>query len=146
MRERQQQYGANELAVRSVTPAWKRLLRQFNNLLIYVLLVAAVLAGVLAEWLDMAVILAVVVVNAAIGFVQEGRAEHALSAIQNMLTVHAVVIRDGKKQQVLAKELVPGDLIVLEAGDKVPADVRLLHARNLHTQEAALTGESVPGR
>lgn len=144
VRERQQQYGANELAVRLVAPAWKRLLRQFNNLLIYVLLVAAVLAGVLTEWLDMAVILAVVVANAAIGFVQEGRAEHALSAIQNMLTVHAIVIRDGKKQQVLAKELVPGDLIVLEAGDKVPADVRLLHARNLHTQEAALTGESVP--
>lgn len=144
VRERQQKYGANELALRTVTPVWKRFARQFNNLLIYVLLVAAVLAGVLAEWLDMAVILAVVVVNAVIGFIQEGRAERALSAIQSMLTAYAVVVRDGKKQQIPAKELVPGDLILLEAGDKVPADVRLINTRNLHVQEAALTGESVP--
>src|SRR5690554_2690344 len=142
--ERRQRYGANELPSRAVTPAWKRLLRQFNNLLIYVLIVAAILAGFLAEWLDMAVILAVVVVNAVIGFVQEGKAEKALSAIHQMLTPYAVVIRDGEKQQIPARELVLGDLIILEAGDKVPADVRIVQARHLQVQEAALTGESVP--
>lgn len=142
--ERRQRYGANELPSRAVTPAWKRLLRQFNNLLIYVLIVAAILAGFLAEWLDMAVILAVVVVNAVIGFVQEGKAEKALSAIHQMLTPYAVVIRDGEKQQIPARELVVGDLVILAAGDKIPADVRIVQARNLQVQEAALTGESVP--
>ncbi|RUO25735.1 carbonate dehydratase [Aliidiomarina minuta] len=139
----QQEYGQNLLPQGKNVPWWQRLLRQFKNLLIYVLLVAAALAAMLGEWIDMAVILAVVLVNAIIGFFQEGKAEKALKSIQGMLSSNALVIRDGEKQQIAAKELVPGDVIVLEAGAKVPADVRLLKSNSLAIQEAALTGESL---
>ncbi|SNY45555.1 plasma-membrane calcium-translocating P-type ATPase/potassium and/or sodium efflux P-type ATPase,TIGR01523 [Arsukibacterium tuosuense] len=138
-----EQYGANILPAKKPLAAWRRLLRQFNNLLIYVLLVAAVLAGLLAEYLDAAVILAVVVVNATIGFVQEGQAEKALHAIGAMLSSKARVLRSGVTELLPASELVPGDIVILEAGDKVPADMRLLLVFNLQVQEAALTGESV---
>lgn len=137
-------FGSNELPAKPPTPLWRRFLRQFNNLLIYVLLSAAVLAGFLQEWIDMGVILAVVFANGFIGFIQEGRAERALNAIRGMLSARAVVMRAGQRLEVPAGELVPGDLVLLEAGDKVPADLRLLRARNLQVQEAALTGESVP--
>ncbi|GAB58113.1 cation-translocating P-type ATPase [Rheinheimera nanhaiensis] len=138
-----QRYGANLLPVKPPAPAWRRFLRQFNNLLIYVLLVAAALALFLSEYLDMAVILAVVLVNGIIGFVQEGQAEKALSAIGALLCNRARVLRDGETRQLDASELVPGDIVILEAGDKVPADMRLLQVYNLQVQEAALTGESV---
>lgn len=141
---RLQQYGPNLLPAAPPAPLWMRFLRQFNNLLIYVLLAAAVLAGFLREWVDMGVILAVVLANATIGFIQEGRAEKALNAIRGMLSTRAVVLRNGQRLELAAEELVPGDLVLLEAGDKVPADLRLLRARNLQVQEAALTGESVP--
>lgn len=139
----QQQYGENLLPQGKNIAWWQRLLRQFNNLLIYVLLVAAVLAASLGEWLDMSVILAVVLVNAFIGFFQEGKAERALKSIQGMLSVDAIVVRDGQKQRITAKELVPGDIIILEAGAKVPADVRLVKSNSLAMQESALTGESI---
>ncbi|GAB2932325.1 hypothetical protein GCM10027181_34110 [Rheinheimera gaetbuli] len=138
-----QQYGANLLPAKPPLPVWRRFVRQFNNLLIYVLLVAAVLAAVLAEYLDMAVILAVVLVNGIIGFIQEGQAEKALLAIGVLLSSRARVLRAGTTELLDAAELVPGDIVILEAGDKVPADMRLLKVYNLQVQEASLTGESV---
>ncbi|KKO45599.1 carbonate dehydratase [Arsukibacterium ikkense] len=138
-----ERYGANLLPAKQPVPAWRRLLRQFNNLLIYVLLVAALLAAVLAEYLDMAVILAVVLVNGIIGFIQEGQAEKALQSIGALLSSRARVLREGQTEQLNAAELVPGDIVILEAGDKVPADMRLLKVYNLQVQEASLTGESV---
>jgi magnesium-transporting ATPase (P-type) len=108
-----------------------------------VLLGAALIAGAMAHWVDTAVILGVVLVNAAIGFVQEGRAEDALRAIRDMLSVHAMVLRDGRHVGVPAEALVPGDVLLLQSGDKVPADLRLFRAKGLQIQEAMLTGESL---
>ncbi|MDP2375166.1 cation-transporting P-type ATPase [Reyranella sp.] len=121
-----------------------RFLSQFHDLLIYVLLTAAVLSVLTGHGTDALVILAVVVVNAIIGFVQEGRAEKALEAIRSMIDPHASVMRDGHRHTIGADEVVPGDVVLLEAGDKVPADLRLIKARNLRVDEAILTGESVP--
>jgi magnesium-transporting ATPase (P-type) len=120
-----------------------RLLQQFRNLFIYVLLAAALIALLLGHPVDAIVILAVVVINAAIGFVQEGRAEQALDAIRAMIDPRATVIRDGHRLTIAAEDIVPGDIVVLEAGDRVPADLRLLRQRSLRIAEAALTGESV---
>ncbi|WP_244148968.1 cation-transporting P-type ATPase [Desulfonatronum thioautotrophicum] len=142
--ERLKRFGPNELPKAKGRSAIMRFLVQFNNVLIYLLLAAAVITGLLAEWLDMGVILAVVLVNALIGFIQEGKAEKSLDSIRDMLAPTAVVLRDGKKQEVPASELVPGDVILLQAGDKLPADIRLIKARDLQIEEAALTGESVP--
>ncbi|HKJ22585.1 MAG TPA: HAD-IC family P-type ATPase, partial [Gammaproteobacteria bacterium] len=140
---RREQYGPNRLSEAQQRGPLKRLLAQFQNLLIYVLLGAAVITALLGHWVDTAVILGVVLVNAVIGFVQEGKAEDALAAIRNMLSARAMVRRDGRQFSVPAEELVPGDIVLLQAGDKVPADLRLIQARGLQIQEAALTGESV---
>ena len=121
-----------------------RFLLQFHNLLIYVLLAAALLAAVIGNLVDAAVIVAVVVLNAIIGFIQEGRAERALEAIRGMIDSHAAVVRDGGRLDVAAEDIVPGDLVLLEPGTRVPADLRLVRARNLRVDEAALTGESLP--
>lgn len=121
-----------------------RFLSQFNNVLIYVLLGAAAVTAALQHWVDTGVILAVVLVNAAIGFIQEGKAEAAMAAIRQMLAPRAAVLRDGRRISVDGPALVPGDIVLLEAGDKVPADLRVLEARGLQAQEAILTGESVP--
>lgn len=142
--ERLNQYGPNRLPKQKPTPAWKRFLAQFNNVLIYVLLVAGTVTALLQHWLDASVIFAVVVVNALIGIVQEGKAENALAAIRNMLAPKAVVIRDGQHQNIDAVEVVPGDILPLQGGDKVVADLRLLHSKGLRIEEAVLTGESVP--
>jgi len=120
-----------------------RLLAQFHSVLIYVLLVAAALSFFLGHAVDGAVILAVVLVNAAIGYLQEGRAEGALQAIRAMIDPQATVLRDGQRVAVAAAELVPGDVVLLDAGDRVPADLRLLRSRNLQVDEAVLTGESL---
>lgn len=120
-----------------------RFLRQFNNLLIYVLVTAAFVTGALGHLVDTSVILAVVLVNAVIGFVQEGRAEQALSAIRDMLAPEARVLRDGVRANVPAEGLVPGDIVLLEPGDRVPADLRITIAHGLRIQEAMLTGESL---
>ncbi len=141
---RRAEHGPNQLPEPAKPAAWRRLLRQFHNILIYVLLGASVVTALMAHWIDTAVILAVVVANAVIGFVQEGRAEQAMGAIRRMLALKAGVIRDGRRQAVPAEELVPGDIVLLEAGDRVPADLRILRGHNLHVQEAILTGESVP--
>lgn len=121
-----------------------RFLRHFHNVLIYVLLAAGFVTAALQHWIDTFVILAVVIVNAVIGYIQEGRAEQAMEAIRSMLTPHAIVLRSGHRQTVEGEALVPGDIVVLEPGDKVPADLRVLQASSLQAQEAILTGESVP--
>ncbi|MCZ8098677.1 MAG: HAD-IC family P-type ATPase [Burkholderiales bacterium] len=121
-----------------------RFLAQFHNVLIYVLLGAAAVTGVLQHWVDTGVILAVVLANAVIGFLQEGKAEAAMAAIRGMLAPRAAVLRDGARVTVDATGLVPGDVVLLEAGDKVPADLRIIEARGPAAQEAILTGESVP--
>ncbi|MEZ4599241.1 MAG: cation-transporting P-type ATPase [Syntrophotaleaceae bacterium] len=120
-----------------------RFLLHFHNLLIYVLLVSAVVTFLLGDWFDALVILGVTIINALIGFIQEGKAEKAVDAIRNILTQEATVLRGGKRQIVPAEDLVPGDVVLLISGDKVPADLRLLKTRDLRIEEAALTGESV---
>jgi magnesium-transporting ATPase (P-type) len=120
-----------------------RFLRQFHDLLIYVLLAAAVMAAAVGHSMDAAVILAVVLINAVIGFIQEGRAEKAMDAINAMIDPRASVIRDGRRLTIGAEAVVPGDIVLLEAGDQVPADLRLVKARSLRIDEAILTGESV---
>lgn len=121
-----------------------RFLSHFHNALIYVLIAAGLVTAFLQHWVDTVVILAVVIVNAIIGYIQEGRAEQAMDAIRSMLTPHATVLRGGRKLTVDAERLVPGDIVLLEAGDKVPADLRLIQGNTLQVQEAVLTGESVP--
>jgi len=140
---RLQQYGHNRLPQPPPRAAWRRLLAQFDSVLIYVLLVAAAITPFLGHTLDAVVILLVVLINAGLGFVQEGRAEQALAAVQGMLAPHASVLRDGQRSTIDSAMLVPGDIVLVEAGDHVPADLRLLRARNLRIDEAALTGESV---
>jgi len=120
-----------------------RFLGQFNNLLILILIGAAGITALLGHWLDTAVILVVVLVNTVLGFIHEGRAEKAIAAIRDMLAPRATVMRDGERQTVDAEELVPGDLVLLAAGDKVPADLRLVQVNTLSIQEAVLTGESL---
>ncbi len=136
--------GPNRLPETRGRSALARFLAQFTNVLIYVLLASAIVAALLGELVDAAVILAVVIANAVIGFVQEGRAERALDAIRAMITPSASVIRDGHRVTVDVESLVPGDVVLLEAGDRTPADVRLIKSRNLKVEEAILTGESVP--
>jgi magnesium-transporting ATPase (P-type) len=140
--ERLARYGPNRLLPPKKRPPLLRFITQFHNLLIYVLLGAAVVTVLLGHWLDFGVILGVVIVNALIGFVQEGKAERALDSIRGMLSQRAFVERDGKRQEVAAEDLVPGDLVLLQAGDKVPADLRLLKIKDLRIDEAILTGES----
>lgn len=143
-RQRLAEFGPNRLATAARRPAWRRLLAQFNNLLIHVLIVAGAAAAVLGHAIDAIVILAVVVVNAAIGFVQEGKAEQAMAAIGRLLADEARVLEDGRWQRRPAESLVPGDVVQVQAGDRVPADLRLIEAHGLRSDQAALTGESVP--
>ena len=137
-------YGPNRMPQGQRRGPLVRFLAQFKHVLIYVLLGAAVVTGALQHWVDTGVILAVAFANAVIGFIQEGKAEAAMTAIRGMLAPRAAVLRDGKRVTVNGADLVPGDLVLLEAGDKVPADLRILEARGLAAQEAILTGESVP--
>lgn len=137
-------WGPNRLPAQAARGPLRRFLAQFNNLLIYALLAAAALAIGIGHFSDAAVVLAVVVLNAIIGFVQEGRAERALDGIRAMVAPAASVVRGGQRLTVTAEAVVPGDIVLLEAGDRVPADVRLIRASQLRIDEAALTGESVP--
>ncbi len=138
------EHGPNRLPEARTRGPLRRFLAQFNNVLIYVLLGAAAVTGALQHWVDTGVILAVVLANAVIGYLQEGKAEAAMAAIRGMLAPRAAVLRDGRRVTVDGADLVPGDVVLLEAGDKAPADLRLLEARGLAAQEAILTGESVP--
>ncbi|HET7832960.1 MAG TPA: HAD-IC family P-type ATPase [Gallionella sp.] len=140
---RLQQYGPNRLPAARRDGLAIRFARQFHNVLIYVLLVSAAITALLAHWVDCSVIAGVVLINAIIGVIQEGKAEHALDAIRNMLSLNATVLREGRRREIPAEQLVPGDVVVLASGDKVPADLRLIEVRQLRVDEAALTGESV---
>ncbi len=137
-------YGANRLPEPPRRSALRRFLSHFHNLLIYVLLASAAVTAVLGHAIDTGVILAVVLVNAVIGFIQEGRAEQAMEAIRGMLAPRSAVLRDGQRSSVDAAQLVPGDIVLLEAGDRVPADLRLIESKGLSAEEAILTGESMP--
>ena len=141
--QRLEQFGPNSIAQGAKSSAWERLRRQLSNILIIILLISAVLAGLLGAWLDAGVILAVVIINTLIGFVQEGKAERAIESIRSMLSPKAVVVRHGERRQIDASEVVPGDIVLVESGDRVPADLRLLEAKSLQADEAVLTGESV---
>ena len=140
---RLEKYGYNELKFKKISP-FVRFLQQFHSPLIYVLLVAALVTGFLGHLIDTAVILGVVIANVIIGFIQEGKAESSIEALEKMMAPECTVLRDDERKTLLARELVPGDVVLLEGGDKVPADLRLFYAKNLSVDEAALTGESVP--
>ncbi|MGD1896751.1 MAG: cation-transporting P-type ATPase [Phormidesmis sp.] len=137
-------YGWNELPVQSGRPAWLRFLFQFHEPLLYILLIAGAVKAALGSWTNAGVIWGVTVINAVIGYVQESKAEGAIASLAQAVTTEATVIRDGQSLQVPSKDLVPGDVVLLTSGDKVPADLRLIKARNLQIDESALTGESMP--
>ena len=135
-------YGPNQLPPPQRHGPVVRFLLQFHNILIYVLLAAAAVTALLGHAVDTGVILGVVLINAIVGFVQEGKAESALAAIRKMLSLRALVLRNGERQEILAEQLVPGDWVILQSGDKTPADLRLVETKNLRIQEAVLTGEA----
>jgi magnesium-transporting ATPase (P-type) len=142
--ERLQQHGPNRLEMMEGPGLWRRVLAQFNNLLIMVLLAAVVVTALIGHTLDAGVILAVVLLNVLIGVLQEGKAEKALQAIRHLLAPHAMVLRDGRLQDIDAADLVPGDVVQVASGDSLPADLRWLQLNNLRVDESALTGESMP--
>lgn len=141
--ERLEQLGENKLPEGKRDSIVKRFLLQFNNALIYVLLGAAVLTAFMSHWLDTWVILGVVLINSIVGYIQEDKAQKALESIRNLLSLKASVIRDGKRGEIAAEKLVPGDVVILKAGDKVPADMRLISTSRFEVDESSLTGESV---
>ena len=141
---RLERHGPNALPERPGKPAWLRFLEQFNQALIYILLAAGFITAALGEWVDSSVIFGVVLINAVVGYIQEAKAENALAALKRLLATSARVIREGARNTIPARELVPGDIVLLDAGDKVPADLRILRAHELQTDEAMLTGESLP--
>ncbi len=141
---RLEKYGQNRLPEGKKRAPFMRFLAQFNNVLVYVLLGAGFIKLMLNLWVDAGIIFAVVVLNALLGFIQEGKAEKALDSIRNLLSADARVLRGGETRMIPADQVVPGDMVILESGDKIPADLRLVDAKNLRTEEAALTGESVP--
>jgi len=143
-KHRLEKFGANTVTAQKQKSPLQRLLLQFHQPLIYILLSAAFVTLFLQEWVDSSVIFGVVIVNAVIGFVQESKAERAIESLKQMMTTRTNVLRDGKWQEIDAVNLVVGDIIQLQSGDKVPADVRLLRCRDLQVDESALTGESVP--
>ncbi|GAO30808.1 cation-translocating P-type ATPase [Geofilum rubicundum] len=142
VQKRTEKYGPNEIPKGKKRSWLSRLLMQFHNVLIYVLMGAAVITALMEHWIDTWVIVAVVIINALIGFIQEGKAEKALESIRKMLSLETVVIRGGEKQTIDADKLVPGDIVFLKSGDKVPADVRLVKSKDFRVEESALTGES----
>ncbi len=142
--QRLQQEGLNELPEAQPPSLLRIFFSQFTSVIVWVLIGAAVISGLLEDWLDAAAILAIVFLNGLLGFVQEFRAERSLAALRKMSVAMSRVVRDGVLQSIPARELVPGDLILLEAGDRIPADARLIYATNFQTQEASLTGESTP--
>jgi Ca2+-transporting ATPase len=154
VRRRQEQFGPNELQEAPPRGFWRRLLDQFNQFLVLILIVAAIVSALIGwsefnrtgnttEFIDAIAIMTIVILNAILGVVQEGRAEEALAALKKMASPNARVLRDGHTQTVPSRELVPGDLVILETGNYIPADVRLVESVNLRIEEASLTGESV---
>jgi cation-transporting ATPase F len=144
VKRRQGINGPNRLTAQKRRSEWGRFLLQFHAPLLYVLLAASVITAFLQEWVDSSVIFGVVLVNAIVGYLQEANAEKAIEALARTVLTEATVRRDGVRLRVPSEQLVPGDVVLLQSGDKVPADLRLLHVRNLRVDESALTGESVP--
>jgi len=142
--ELQKEYGLNQLPEPETQSLFVRFLLQFQNVLVYVLLAAGTVTALLEHWVDTGVIIGVVLVNSIIGVIQEGKAENALRAIRRMLSPQAVALRNGHRISLPADQLVPGDVVVLQSGDRIPADLRLFQVKNLQIQESMLTGESVP--
>lgn len=143
-KERLMKYGLNKLAEEAKIDKFKIFIHQFTSPLIYILLIAGIVPILLEEYIDSGVIFAVVVINAIIGFIQEYKAEKSVKALKKMLVPKARVIREGREKEIKTEEIVPGDIILLASGNKVPADIRLIHTIKLHVNESMLTGESIP--
>ncbi|WJE82220.1 cation-translocating P-type ATPase [Bacillus sp. DX3.1] len=141
---RLKKYGRNELATKQKRTLWQRIFAQVNDVLVYVLLIAALISAFVGEWADASIIALVVVLNAVIGVIQESKAEQALEALKKMATPKAIVKRDGELKEIPSEDVVPGDIIMLDAGRYIPCDLRLIETANLKIEESALTGESVP--
>jgi Ca2+-transporting ATPase len=141
---RREKFGVNRITPRPPIPAWRRFARQLHQSLVYLLLLAVGVMMALGEWIDAGVILGVVLINAVVGYLQEEKAMNAIAALARMMTATVTVRRDGQPERIPADDLVPGDIVLLEAGDRVGADLRLLGGRELHIDESALTGESLP--
>ncbi len=144
VKHRQKEFGPNAVTVKQRTSALVRFLKQIHQPLVYILLAAGGITALLREWVDSGVILGVVLANAVIGYIQEDKAERAIESLKNLMMTSTTVLRDGKRVVVPSAELVPGDVVLLQSGDKVPADLRLHRSRELRIDESALTGESVP--
>jgi cation-transporting ATPase F len=144
VKRRQEKFGLNRITARRGTPTWLKFLQQFNQPLVYILLVAVGVTAFLGEWVDSSVIFGVVLINAIVGFLQEAKAEKAISALASMVATETSVRRDGRQQRVHSEQLVPGDVVLLQSGDRVPADLRLVQMKSLQVDESALTGESIP--
>ncbi|MEY4938616.1 MAG: hypothetical protein RIQ93_351, partial [Verrucomicrobiota bacterium] len=141
---RREKYGLNRITPRAGLPSWVRFVQQFNQPLVYLLLAAVLVTAVLQEWVDSSVIFGVVFINAIVGFLQESKAANAIEVLSRMVTSVVTVRRDAQAQRIPAEELVPGDVVLLEPGDRVGADLRLSRSRELRIDESALTGESLP--
>ena len=141
--KRQSHFGANELKAKPGTSPIVKFLQQFNQPLLYILLIAGAIKAIIGQWVNAWVIWGVTLINAIIGFIQESKAESAIAALASSVRTNATILRNGKKIQVPSTELVPGDIVLLASGDKVPADLRLVQTRNLQINESALTGESI---
>lgn len=140
--KRLEKYGKNKLPEKKKQNELVRFLLHFHNVLIYVLLAAAAITALMRHWIDTVVILAVVLINGSVSYIQEGKAEKALEGIKNMLSLEALVIREGRQHKIDAEQLVPGDIVILRSGDKIPADIRIIQAKNFRVEESPLTGES----
>lgn len=142
--KRLQESGLNQLLEQQKASVFDLFFNQFSNFIVWILIAAAIIAGILREWIDAFAIIVIVILNALLGFFQEYKAELSLAALRKMITPSSKVIRDGKLRSVPSKEIVVGDLVLIEAGDQIPADGRIIRSFGLSTQEAALTGESIP--
>jgi len=144
IKHREEYFGKNILKEKEKDSYLKKFLMQFHNALIYILLGASIITAFLHEWIDSGVIFAVVIINVIIGFMQEVKAQKAIESLKNMMTTDAIVIRDSKKITIASIDLVPGDIVLLESGSKIPADIRILEIKDLKVNESMLTGESLP--
>ena len=144
VKRRQEKFGLNRIAIRPGKPKWLQFLQQFNQPLVYILLAAVLVTALLGEWVDSSVIFAVVFFNASVGFLQEAKAGKAIESLAQMVVTEASVRRDGRQQRIHSEQLVFGDVVLLQSGDRVPADLRLFNVKSLQVDESALTGESVP--
>ncbi|HEX9155847.1 MAG TPA: cation-transporting P-type ATPase, partial [Nitrospira sp.] len=136
---RMRQFGPNQITAQKRRGEWVRFLLQFHQALIYILLASTVVSAAMGKWVDASVIFAVAFINAVVGYFQEAKAEKAIDALASMIVTEATVRRGGEKLRVASAQLVPGDVVLLQSGDRVPADLRLLQQRNLQVEEAALT-------